>query len=134
MLVANICIGLLGALIFVLGFSVSMVRGKYQRIIGCPEDPSNNLYKIIRAHANTAEYVPALMIMMYILSRGSVSNWLNSLFVVVTASRYLYILGMFRSRSLEYQNPIRFICTLNTYIIGFIMAVEIIKQAVSAEL
>ena len=132
MLVANICIGLLGALIFVLGFSVSMVRGKHKRIIGCPEDPSSSLYKIIRAHANTAEYVPALMIMMYILSRDPVSNWLISLFVVVTASRYLYVLGMFMSKSLDKQNPLRFICTLNTYIIGFIMAIEIIRHAVSA--
>jgi len=130
MIVANVCIGLLGSLVFVLGFCVSMVRGKHKMIIGCPQDPESSLYKMIRVHANTAEYVPALMVMIYILSRNPVSTWLGWAFIIVTVCRFVYVIGMFASKSLEQQNPIRFISTLGTYVIGFVMAVEIIRQSV----
>jgi len=132
MVVANVCIGLLGSLIFILGFSVSMSRGKHKMIIGCPQDPESNLYKMIRVHANTSEYVPALMVMMYALSRGPVALWLYWAFIVVTVCRFVYVIGMLSSKSLEQQNPLRFLGTLGTYIIGFVMAVEIIRQSLGA--
>lgn len=60
-------------------------------IVGCPQDPESGLYKIITVHANSAEYVPALMIMIYILSRNPVPFWLKAAFIAVTVCGFVFV-------------------------------------------
>jgi len=50
MATAMLCTGLLGLLVFGLGFAVSMTRGKTETIIGTNSDPTDRLYKMVRAH------------------------------------------------------------------------------------
>ena len=53
---AILCIALLAILVFGLGFAVSIVRGRTDIVYGHPDDPTNFLHKIVRAHGNTVEY------------------------------------------------------------------------------
>jgi hypothetical protein len=39
-----------------MGIAVTIARGKFDILTGCPIDPENTLNKIVRAHGNTREY------------------------------------------------------------------------------
>ncbi len=56
-MIAVYCVATLGFLLFGLGLSVSILRGVDRQMFGFTPDPTNRLYKLIRAHGNTAEYV-----------------------------------------------------------------------------
>ena len=48
------CVTLMGGLLFGLGFGVSMVRGSRNKLGIVPQDSTDILFKIQRAHGNTA--------------------------------------------------------------------------------
>ena len=89
MTVALVCIGLLGILIFGLGLSVSLTRGRTDRAAGFADDPTDRLYKMVRAHGNTTEYAPFLAILIFIVGE-----------------------------SLAKPHPLRFVGALGTYVFG----------------
>ena len=61
------CSALMGLLLFALGLYVSTKRGRTQQIGTTPQNPADPLFKAIRAHGNTAEYVPMLAVLMLYL-------------------------------------------------------------------
>ncbi|WP_027874948.1 MAPEG family protein [Spongiibacter marinus] len=124
-----ICIAVLGLLCFVLGLNVSIARTKAKRGSGCPTDPKDPLHKAIRAHANTVEYAPALMVLIYIASQAQMALWVMWTMVVVTACRILFVLGILTTRTMARPNPMRFIGALGTYAGGIALAVEVLFQA-----
>ena len=67
MTIAVICVALLALLIFVLGFSVSLARARTETISGYKNESTDPLYKLVRAHGNTTEYVPILAVLMLYL-------------------------------------------------------------------
>ena len=67
MSIAIISVALLGILIFALGFGVSLQRGSTQTVIGYDDDPTNTLYKSVRAHANATEYAPMMAILIMVI-------------------------------------------------------------------
>jgi uncharacterized protein len=121
MKVAVFCIGELGLLVFGLGLVVSLLRGSTGTNIGHKPDPTDRLYKMVRAHANAAEYGPMLAVLMLVLGARQPGAGMVVTFVIATFCRYLHAAGMILSPSLERPQPLRFIGALGTYITGLVL-------------
>ncbi len=124
-----LCIALLALLLFALGFGVSLQRGRTEALIGYPPDPDDALHKWVRAHANAAEYVPILALLIWIAGRGDPGTWTVALMITVTAARFLHAIGMIAFGSLDKANPARFLGALGTYLGGAALAVGVLMTA-----
>jgi uncharacterized protein len=129
MKVAVLCTGLLALLLFGLGLNVSRTRGSARKIGAVPQDPTDPLFKAIRAHGNTAEYAPMLAVLMLYLGAHSPTVWTVWTMIVVAACRYLIVLGILMSPTLDRPHPARFIGALGTYAGGLILAVTTLVTA-----
>jgi uncharacterized protein len=118
---AILCTGLLGLLVFGLGLAVSMVRGQTKTNYSYTIDPTDRLYKMVRAHANAAEYAPMMAVMILFLGTRQPASWVMWTFVAATASRYLHAMGMILCKTLDAADPLRFIGALGTYITGLML-------------
>ncbi|HJY83528.1 MAG TPA: MAPEG family protein, partial [Candidatus Binatia bacterium] len=67
MTTAIVCTALLGLLVFGLGLSVSLTRGQTGTNFGYSPDPTDRMYKMVRAHGNATEYVPMLAVLMLLV-------------------------------------------------------------------
>lgn len=65
--ISLICSAVLGLLLFALGFAVSAARFRFGRLSGYEAAPEHMLTKLVRAHGNTAEYAPLLMVLFLYL-------------------------------------------------------------------
>ena len=54
-----------------------------QAMYGYTTDPEDILYKAIRAHGNTTEYVPIIAVLIYILGTMPVSSWVLWCVIVI---------------------------------------------------
>ncbi len=126
MTVALVCIGLLGLLVFGLGLGVSITRGRTDTAAGSSTDPTDTLYKVIRAHGNTTEYVPMLALLMFILGSGSPATWVLWTMGGAVASRYLIAAGIAFPATLERPHPARFVGALGTYVTGLALCVALL--------
>lgn len=129
MTVAIICSALLGFLLFGLGFGVSLTRGKTGVTSGYKTDPTDSLYKMVRAHSNTAEYAPIMVIFMLFLGTRDPAAWVLWLMVIVTASRYLIAAGLIMSESLDKLHPLRLVGAFGTYIGGLLLCLAVLLEA-----
>lgn len=121
--VAIVCTALLGLLLFVLGLAVSMTRGRTGVVAGSSNDPADSLYKLIRAHGNTAEYVPMLAVLFLLVGEHNPASWLLWTMIVAVVSRYLIAIGMILGPSLAKPQPLRFVGALGTYLTGFLLCI-----------
>ena len=126
MMVAILCTGLLGLLVFGLGLGVSLVRGTTRTNFGYAPDPTNRLYKLVRAHGNAAEYAPMMAVLILYLGAHNPSRWLMWTFAIATICRYLHALGMILSKSLDRPDPLRFVGALGTYVTGLILSFAVV--------
>lgn len=113
------CIGLLGLLVVGLGFGVSMVRTRTGTSIGYKDDPTDPLYKWVRAHANACEFAPMLAILIYALASSGYGGWNGWLYILAVVVRYLHAAGMLMSPTLAAPQPLRFVGAVGTYLVGF---------------
>ena len=120
--VAVTCTALLGLLLFGLGFAVSMARFKFKVLIGSPSDPTSFMYKLVRAHANTAEYVPFLAILFLYLGSHNPTDRTLLVMELTTAARFIFVVGMLAFKSLNAPNPVRFVGAAGTYAGGISLA------------
>ncbi len=127
-----ICISLLAFLGIGLGFAVSLTRTKTEVLFGSSTDPEDVLYKMVRAHGNTVEYVAILALLIYILSQFPQSTWVLWCMVLVTFFRYLLVAGIIFPKTLARPNPMRLIGALGTYLAGFGLCIALFLQALSA--
>ena len=125
MAVAVLCTGLLGILVFGLGLSVSLVRGSTRTNFGYSTDPTNRLYKLVRAHGNAAEYAPMLALLTWYLGSHQPGRFVVWTYVAATAFRYLHALGMILAQSLDKVDPLRFVGALGTYVAGLILVAAV---------
>jgi uncharacterized membrane protein YecN with MAPEG domain len=116
--VALACVAVLGLLLFGLGLSISVVRFRQGTVSGCDPDPANPLHKLIRAHANTAEYAPFLALLFLYLGARSPSTATVSLIVAATVCRCLLVIGLIAWPTMAQPNPFRFVGALGTYLAG----------------
>ena len=121
---AAVCVGLLGLLVIGLGIGVSMTRGATNTVIGFNPDPSDRLYKMVRAHGNATEYNPTLAVLILYLGSLQPAAWLQWVFVAAALSRVLHAAGMIMSSSLAKPQPLRAAGAVGTYLTGLILAVE----------
>ena len=126
MATAMLCTGLLGLLVFGLGFAVSMTRAKTETIIGTNSDPTDRLYKMVRAHGNATEYAPILAVLMVVVAMaGEPATWVVWVMIAVTALRYVHAAGMIAFPTLDKTNPLRFIGAVGTYVGGLALCVAL---------
>lgn len=126
-----LCIAALGFLTIALGVNVSIARGRSRVMIGCPNDPTSSLFKAVRAHGNTTEYAPALMVLIYAVSQYPLASWVIWSIIGVTCSRYLLAAGLLLSSSLEKPSALRAIGALGTYVFGFALCFELTQRAIT---
>jgi uncharacterized protein len=124
---ALVCIGLLAFLIFALGLAVSLTRGKTKTNYGYSDDPTDTLHKLCRAHANAAEYVPILGLLMFVLAtRSEPAAWVSWTMILATVSRYVHAVGVVAMPTLNRPNPLRFLGALGTYVTGIALTVALL--------
>ena len=131
MTTAYICIGLLALPVFLLGFSISMLRGKDgpHTMIGTPTDPTDRLHKLIRAHRNTAEYAPMLALLIYVAAVQGPASWVLWVTWIATAGRYLIAMGLIVGPSMESPHILRMIGAIATYLSGVALVVAVFMGA-----
>ena len=116
------CTALMGLLLFALGLYVSTKRGRTQQIGTTPQNPADPLFKAVRAHGNTAEYVPMLAILMLYIGTRSPGSLVLWLMVIVTLCRFLIVVGIVMSPTLDRPHPLRFAGALGTYLGGAVLS------------
>ncbi|MEL6790946.1 MAG: MAPEG family protein [Pseudomonadota bacterium] len=130
--ISLLCVGLLGVLIFLLGFNVSRERGAVIKTQHEAEaDPASGLRKAMRAHGNSTEYVPmlALMILALGLRLPIMPIWIGAIMVAAVACRYLHAAGVLFGSSVYEGNALKFVGALGTYVTGFVMALILVYRA-----
>lgn len=120
---AIVCSASLGLLLFALGVYVSAARGRVRRVGTIPHDPTDPLFKAIRAHGNTAEYAPMLAILMLYLGAHAPSLWIIWTMIIVTACRYLIAVGILMCPTLDRPYPLRVVGAAGTYAGGIILSI-----------
>jgi uncharacterized membrane protein YecN with MAPEG domain len=118
MTVAILCVMLLGLLVFGLGMAVSFTRAGSNTNYGYTPDPTDRLYKMVRAHGNATEYAAMLAVLIVILGSRSPATWVLWTMGIVTAARYLHAAGMILCPTLDKPHPLRFVGALGTYLGG----------------
>lgn len=128
---ALLCIAALGLLVFGLGLWVSLGRGATQTAIGSSTDPTDPLYKRVRAHGNAAEYAAMLSVLIYLAGENDPGLWTLSVMVLAVLSRYVHALGMLVGPTLAQPYPLRFAGALGTYLFGFILVGGLARLAIT---
>lgn len=125
MTVAIVAAATLAALVFVLGFNVSRLRGITAKAGGTqlPTDPADRLFIAIRAHGNAAEYVPTLMVLFLLVGARSPAAVAVVLIVGATLARLVHAFGMLTAPSLAADTPLRLGGAIGTYVFGIGLAV-----------
>lgn len=124
-----VCAGLLAFLLFGLGLSVSIERGRAGKLGGMPDDETTRLFRLIRAHGNSAEYVPvALAIALYFAVADRTTGGLVAI-ISMTAARYLHAFALIFGSSMSQFNLLRFIGGMGTYLAGFALSIILILNA-----
>ena len=122
---AIICTAILAAMLFVLGWNVSRVRGVTAKAGGSqfPSDPASRLLIAIRAHGNAAEYIPVLIVLFLLVGARSPAAVAIPLIIGATGARVVHAYGMLTAPSLAIQTKARVAGAAGTYILGVGLAV-----------
>jgi len=123
MTTAVLCVVAMALLIFVLGFWVSIQRGRTNVITGIQDDPTSGLNKAVRAHGNATEFVPVLAILTLYLGTQDVAAWVGWAMIVAAVSRYLTVIGFLTCKTLEKPHVLKALGALGTYVAGIAMCV-----------
>ncbi len=123
MTIAIICTALLGLLVFGLGFGVSLMRGSTSTIFGYTPDPTDRMYKMVRAHGNATEYAAMLAVLMILVGMREPAIWALWVMGITTASRYVHAAGMIFPATLAKPHPLRFAGAVGTYLGGIALCV-----------
>jgi uncharacterized membrane protein YecN with MAPEG domain len=126
MTTAIVCTALLGLLLFGLGLHVSLLRQSRQVIIGHPDDPTDPMHRAVRAHANTAEYVPLFCVLFLWLGTHQPATWVVAVIVIATGARFLLVAGLLFWPTLARPNPARFLGALVTYLAGIALSAALV--------
>jgi len=132
MAVALVSAGLLGLLVFLLGFNVSMERRSVMLTQHEAEaDPASRLRKAIRAHGNCIEYAPILAILILALGFQSPvpSLALGICMIAAVVCRYMHAIGVLMGKNIYKPNILKFAGAAGTYLLGLILAIwSVIKS------
>ncbi|MDH6170762.1 putative membrane protein YecN with MAPEG domain [Variovorax boronicumulans] len=125
-ILAVISVAILGLLLFGLGLAVTVVRGKTKVFTGTAPYPDHLLNRLIRAHGNTAEYVPFLAVLFLVVGAHQPGRLALGLIAVATAARVLLAVGLITCSSLSQPNALRAVGATLTYVIGIWLSIFVI--------
>jgi uncharacterized membrane protein YecN with MAPEG domain len=129
MTIPVICTSLLGLLLFTLGCAVTLQRRRSRTYFGGAVDPSDWLYRLVRAHGNTAEHAPMLCVLMLLAAQRAPSTWVGALSALVCGSRYLQVVGMLWQPTADGRpNWFRLLGTPGTYVGGALLCLAILVR------
>jgi uncharacterized membrane protein YecN with MAPEG domain len=125
MTTALICTAILAAMLFLLGFNVSRLRGVTAKSGGSqqPTDPASPLLIAIRAHGNAAEYIPTMIVLFLLVGARSPAGVAIPLIVGATLARVAHAYGMVTAPSLAAEGKFRLVGAIGTYLFGVGLAV-----------
>ena len=135
MTIAIACIAANAALVFLLGFWVSIQRSVGDKVIyhGETLSPESALAKAIRAHGNASEYAGVIIgvilatIMIVTMKEDGVwPVWITSAIIAVTAARWLHAIGCLTCETLAKPHPLKAIGAIVTYIGGAALAIGLV--------
>jgi uncharacterized membrane protein YecN with MAPEG domain len=124
---AVICVAALGLLLFGMGLPISGLRFTKNQVFGVNPDPTDSLYKLIRAHGNTAEYAPFLAVLFLYLGAHNPPAWVVWTMIAVTVCRYLFVIGMVAFPTMAKPNPFRFVGAAGAYAGGLALCVALLQ-------
>jgi uncharacterized membrane protein YecN with MAPEG domain len=118
-------VAVLGAMLFLLGFNVSRMRGVTAKVGGsqAPTDPASPLLIAQRAHGNASEYVPYLAVLFLVVGFGSPAWVAVPLIAGATLARLLHAYGMLTAHTLAEESVVRMVGAMGTYLFGVALAV-----------
>jgi uncharacterized membrane protein YecN with MAPEG domain len=130
---AAISVALLAIQVAVLGFWVSILRGRVRAIYhGEAMDPASPLAKAVRAHGNAAEYagiLAGLFIAISLLPATASAVWPPYLMLAITAARCLGSVGFLTSQTLTNIHPLKALSALVTYAGMLVLALHLLLAA-----
>jgi uncharacterized membrane protein YecN with MAPEG domain len=94
-----------------------------------PGKQYRQLHKLVRAHANTAEFAPFLAILFLAHGARGHGAWVAWAMAAATACRYLIVVGLVAWPSLDKANPVRFVGALGTYVLGIALSAALLLPA-----
>lgn len=132
MQVPVICVSILALLIFLLGFLISMVRGKTGIIYyaGSLDDPTSFLTKAVRALGNTVEFAPILALMFLYLGTTDPNAWVYWVIIVATVSRVLMVVGFLTAETLARIHPLKAVGAIGTYLSGIALCIGMVMTVI----
>lgn len=99
-----------------LSMLVSLVRNRSKTLFGTRgDDMSSLLYRSVRAHGNSAEYLSAFLPALLFLAAGRGANTPLWLCYGIVGSRVVHAAGILLSQDPEKSHPLRVIGTVGTY-------------------
>ena len=132
MQVPVICVSILALLIFLLGFLISIVRGKTGMIYYSDslDDPTSFLTKAVRALGNTVEFAPILAIMFLYLGTTNPDNWVYWAIIIAATSRVLMVVGFLTAGTLSEIHPLKAVGAMGTYLSGIALCIAMVQSVV----
>ena len=104
-------------LYLILGYYVMHFRYRYQ--VGLGDGGYDALNRAIRIHANFAENVPLLLILMFLIAQTGVFNaWLHLFGTGLILSRLLHVWGLIRTSGWSWQRAAGILLTQLLMLIG----------------
>lgn len=124
MTTAIICAAILAAMVFILGFNVSRMRGVTAKSGGSqmPTDPASPLLIAMRAHGNATEYIPTLIVLFLLVGARTPAALAIPLIVGATAARVVHAVAMLSAKSLAAESPTRLVAAMGTFLFGVALA------------
>lgn len=124
MTTAIICAAILAAMVFILGFNVSRMRGVTAKSGGSqmPTDPASPLLIAMRAHGNATEYIPTLIVLFLLVGARTPAALAIPLIVGATAARVVHAVAMLSAKSLAAESSTRLVAAMGTFLFGVALA------------
>ena len=129
-----LCSVLLGALVLLLAFWTSIVRGQSKIIAyGEASDPESAMLKAQRAHGNSAEYAGVLIGLFvltgFVYAGRDLGLGMTSLVIAITAARFIHAIGFLTCKTLAEPHPLKAIGALVTYLGGLALCIMLAVKA-----
>ena len=115
--------GILGLIMALLSIAVPMQRGKHNVALGDEGVPSLNL--AIRRFGNFIEYVPIILLFMYMLeNKGASASTLHGLGTALVISRCIHPIVLFSSMEApNWKKALRFLSAISTWLVLVVCSV-----------
>ncbi len=109
------------ALMFV-GLALAVVRQRFKLRVGLGDGNQPELIKAIRIHGNFAEYVPFLLVLMFLLESQQAAVWqLHVIGGLTLGGRLLHLVGLLSSSGTSIPRFFGMIATFSALIIAAVL-------------